>query len=153
MKRLKRQISLRVASCIFIAIKFKFRRNPCEISDFLYVLKKYDYYCTESRFKKAELRVLREIEFNLKFVTLLDVVLYLQMVLKNNIDLELEFYFPSIYDLIDLIYFNEFEINAEESKVNHPRDLVNYACLVLSLIPLLINHEKSMKVNLKFFII
>lgn len=150
--RLRRQISFRVATCIFIAIKYNYQGNGLKMEDYLFVLAKYDYDCSEERFLRSQLRVLGELVYDLDIVTLLDVVLYLQSLLKFNIELDTEFYFPHIYDLIDLIYFTELRANEQDLldpiHVDCPRSFKLFACLVLSIVPLLKNHNETKKVTI-----
>ena len=138
-RRLRKQIAFRIITCIFIAIKYKFRRNELKIADFLLVLNKYGYSCKEDKFKKSQLRVLNEIDFSLEFVTLLDYVLFLQSLLKYNMNLATEFYFPYIYNMIDLIY-------AVELKTKESNSFLIYSCLVLCIVPVLINHKQTKQV-------
>lgn len=157
--RLRRQTPFRLVTCIFIAIKYNYQHNGLKMDDYLFVLSKYDYECSEERFLRSQNRVLSEIEYDLNIVTLLDVVLFLQTLLKFNIELETEFFFSHIYDLIDLIYDTELRANQEDHS-NAARDTARellygrisrtfklYACLVLCLVPLLINHSQTKQVN------
>lgn len=151
LKRLRAQTPFRLATCIFIAIKYNYQVNGLKMHDYLCVLDKYDYDCTEERFLRSELRVLKEIDYDLDIVTLLDVVLYLQALLKFNIDLDTGFYFPHIYDLIDLIYSTELRANEQDHldpiHVDCPRTFKLFASLVLCLVPLLLNHADTKKVS------
>lgn len=149
--RLRRQISLRLVTCIFIAIKYNHQRNGLQMEDYLFVLSKYDYYCDEKRFLRSQQRVLSELAYQLNIVTLLDVVLFLQSLLKYNIELDTQFYFPHIYDLIDLVYDTELRAN-ERGRLDSiyfqtPRTFKLFACLVLCLVPLLTRHDQTKQVS------
>lgn len=149
LKRLRRQMPLRIVSCIFIAIKYKFRKCRIEIIDCLHILNKYKYKCSIDKFKKSELRILTEIKYDLKILSLLDYVMALLTMIKFNMDLKIDFYFPYVYNLVELIYSDELESNDTNSKTNNSTffDFLNYACSVICTIPVLTNHSKAKEVN------